>query len=115
VEGEPVGGLTRERIVDNITLYWLTNTATSSARLYWESFRTIFAAIASGQKPPEIKLPVAFTVFPGELFQPPRSWAEKVYPNLTYFNEAEKGGHFAAWEEPELFSEELRAAFRSVR
>jgi pimeloyl-ACP methyl ester carboxylesterase len=113
--GQPSGGLTRERIVDNITLYWLTNTATSSARLYWEGFRAIFAAIASGEKPPELKLPVAFTVFPGEIFQAPRSWAEKVYPNLIYFNEAERGGHFAAWEEPELFSEEIRAAFRSVR
>jgi pimeloyl-ACP methyl ester carboxylesterase len=115
VEGRPTGGLTRERIVDNITLYWLTNTATSSARLYWESFRTIFAAIASGEKPPELKLPVAFTVFPGEIFQAPRSWAEKVYPNLVYFNEAEKGGHFAAWEEPEIFTNELRAAFKSLR
>jgi pimeloyl-ACP methyl ester carboxylesterase len=113
--GQPSGGLTRERIVDNITLYWLTNTATSSARLYWEGFRAIFAAIASGEKPPELKLPVAFTVFPGEIFQAPRSWAEKVYPNLIYFNEAERGGHFAAWEEPELFSEEIRAAFRSLR
>jgi pimeloyl-ACP methyl ester carboxylesterase len=113
--GQPSGGLTRERIVDNITLYWLTNTATSSARLYWEGFRAIFAAIGSGEKPPELKLPVAFTVFPGEIFQAPRSWAEKVYPNLIYFNEAERGGHFAAWEEPELFSEEIRAAFRSLR
>jgi pimeloyl-ACP methyl ester carboxylesterase len=113
--GQPSGGLTRERIVDNITLYWLTNTATSSARLYWEGFRAIFAAIGSGEKPPELKLPVAFTVFPGEIFQAPRRWAEKVYPNLIYFNEAERGGHFAAWEEPELFSEEIRAAFRSLR
>jgi len=112
---QPAGGLTRDRILDNITLYWLTNTATSSARLYWEQFRVIFAAIASGQKPPELSLPVAFTVFPGEIFQAPRSWAEKVYPNLIYFNEAEKGGHFAAWEEPELFSSELRDAFRSLR
>jgi pimeloyl-ACP methyl ester carboxylesterase len=115
LDGNPAGGLTRDRIVDNITLYWLTNTATSSARLYWESFRAIFAAIASGQKPPELSLPVAFTVFPGEIFQAPRSWAEKVYPNLIYFNEAERGGHFAAWEEPELFAGELRAAFRSLR
>jgi pimeloyl-ACP methyl ester carboxylesterase len=115
VDSQPTGGLTRQRILDNITLYWLTNTATSSARLYWESFRTIFAAIASGQKPPELKLPVAFTVFPGEIFHAPRSWAEKVYPNLAYFNEVHKGGHFAAWEEPELFASELRAAFRSLR
>jgi pimeloyl-ACP methyl ester carboxylesterase len=115
LDGDPAGGLTRDRILDNITLYWLTKTATSSARLYWESFRTIYAAIASGQKPPELTLPVAFTVFPGEIFQAPRNWAEKVYPNLIYFNEADKGGHFAAWEEPELFSSELREAFRSLR
>ncbi len=115
LEGAASGGLTRERIIDNITLYWLTNTATSSARLYWEQFRVIFAAIASGQKPPEISLPVAFTVFPQEIFQAPRAWAEKVYPNLSYFNEVDRGGHFAAWEEPELFSEEMRAAFASLR
>jgi hypothetical protein len=115
LDGRPAGGLTRDRIVDNITLYWLTDTATSSARLYWEGFQAIFAAIASGHKPPELSLPVAFTVFPDEIFQAPRSWAEKVYPKLVYFNEADRGGHFAAWEEPELFSEELRAAFASIR
>jgi pimeloyl-ACP methyl ester carboxylesterase len=115
LEGHPSGDLTRDRIVDNITLYWLTNTATSSARLYWESFRAIFAAIATGEKTPELSLPVAFTVFPGEIFQAPRTWAEKVYPNLIYFNEVDRGGHFAAWEEPQLFAEELRAAFRSLR
>jgi pimeloyl-ACP methyl ester carboxylesterase len=115
LEGEPSGGLTRDRILDNITLYWLTNTATSSARLYWEVGQALRAAIASGQKPPELSLPVAFTVFPGEIFQAPRSWAEKVYPNLTYFNEVDKGGHFAAWEEPELFATEMRAAFKSLR
>jgi pimeloyl-ACP methyl ester carboxylesterase len=115
VDGHPAGGLTRDRILDNITLYWVTNTATSSARLYWESFRAINAAIASGQKPPELSLPVAFTVFPGEIFQAPRSWAEKAYPHLVYFNEADRGGHFAAWEEPELFAGELRAAFSSLR
>jgi pimeloyl-ACP methyl ester carboxylesterase len=115
LDGRPSGGLTRERIVDNITLYWLTNTATSSARLYWESFRTIFSAIASGAKPTKVSLPVAFTVFPHEIFQAPRNWAEKVYPNLVYFSEAEKGGHFASWEEPEIFSEEIRAAFGSLR
>ena len=115
LDGHPAGGLTRDRIVDNIALDWLTNTATSAARLYWEGFRTINAAIASGLKPPELSLPVAFTVFPGEIFQAPRSWAEKVYPNLIYFNEADKGGHFAAWEEPELFSSELREAFSTLR
>ncbi len=115
LDGRPSGGLTRDRIVDNITLYWLTNTATSSARLYWENAQSIVAAIASGQKPPELSLPVAFTVFPDEIFQAPRSWAEKVYPNLIYFNEVDRGGHFAAWEEPELFASEVRAAFRSLR
>jgi pimeloyl-ACP methyl ester carboxylesterase len=111
--GKPSGGLTPESVVDNITLYWLTNTGVSSARLYWENFRATFAA--PGQKPPELSLPVGFTVFPGEVFQAPRSWAEKVYPNLTYFNEADKGGHFAAWEEPELFASEVRTAFRPLR
>jgi len=115
LDGEPSGGLTRDRVLDNITMYWLTGTATSSARLYWESGRTTAALVASGKKPPKISLPVGFTVFPGEIFQAPRSWAEKVYPNLIYFHEAAKGGHFAAWEEPELFSEEIRAAFKSLR
>jgi pimeloyl-ACP methyl ester carboxylesterase len=115
LDNQPAGGLTRDRVLDNITLYWLTNTATSSARLYWESGRTIAALVASGKKPPKISLPVGFTVFPGEIFQAPRSWAEKVYPNLTYFHQAAQGGHFAAWEEPQLFSEELRAAFRPLR
>ena len=115
VEGQPTGGLTRDRILDNITLYWLTNTMTSSARLYWEETQSIGAALASGQQPPKLTLPVAFTVFPSEIFQAPRSWAEKVYPNLIYFNEVGKGGHFAAWEEPELFSQELRAAFKKLR
>ena len=115
VDGQPTGGLTRDHIVDDITLYWLTNTATSSARLYWENFRATFAAIASGEKPPKLSLPVGFTVFPGEIIQAPREWAEKVYPNLIYFNEAKKGGHFAAWEEPGIFTTEMRAAFRSLR
>ena len=113
VDGHPTGGLTRDRILDNITLYWLTNTATPAARMYWEGARS--TAAAAGQPPPQVSLPVAFTVFPGEIFQAPRSWAEKVYPNLIYFNEADKGGHFAAWEEPELFATELRAAFRPLR
>jgi pimeloyl-ACP methyl ester carboxylesterase len=112
-EGNPAGGLTRDRILDNITLYWLTSTATSAARMYWEGARV--AAAAAGQTPPEVSLPVAFTVFPGEIFRAPRSWAERVYPNLTYFNEVEKGGHFAAWEEPQLFAGEMRAAFKSLR
>ncbi len=91
LDGQPSGGLTRDSVLDNITLYWLTNTATSSARLYWENAQSINEAIASGQKPPELSLPVAFTVFPGEIFQAPRHWAEKVYPNLTYFNEVDNG------------------------
>jgi pimeloyl-ACP methyl ester carboxylesterase len=111
VEGHPVGGLTRDRILDNITLYWLTNTATSAARMYWEGARST----AAGHAPPEVSLPVAFTVFPDEILQAPRSWAEKVYPNLVYFHQADRGGHFAAWEEPDLFTEELRAGFRSLR
>jgi pimeloyl-ACP methyl ester carboxylesterase len=115
VEEQPSGGLTRDRIIDNITLYWLTNTATSSARLYWENFQAVYAAIAAGTKTPDLKLPVAFTVFPDEIFQAPRSWAEKVYPNLVYFHEVQKGGHFAAWEEPDLFAGELRAGFKSMR
>jgi pimeloyl-ACP methyl ester carboxylesterase len=115
LDGQPTGGLTREHIVDNITLYWLTNTMPSAARLYWEYGRDVAATAAGGPKPPELSLPVAFTVFPNELFQAPRHWAEKVYPNLTYFHEADRGGHFAAWEEPELFATELRAAFRPLR
>jgi pimeloyl-ACP methyl ester carboxylesterase len=115
LDGQATGGLTRDHVLDNVTLYWLTNTSTSAARLYWENFQNIVAALASGQKPPDIKVPTGFTVFPQELFQAPRVWAEKVYPNLTYFNTAEKGGHFAAWEEPRIFSEELRSSFRSVR
>jgi pimeloyl-ACP methyl ester carboxylesterase len=115
VDGEPAGGLTRNHILDNITLYWLTETATSAARMYWESQRAATAAASAGQTPPEVSLPVAITVFPGEIFRAPRSWAEQVYPNLVYFNEVDRGGHFAAWEEPELFSEEMRAAFKSMR
>jgi pimeloyl-ACP methyl ester carboxylesterase len=113
VDGEPAGNLTRDHILDNITLYWLTSTGTSAARSYWESFRA--AALAAGQAPPEVRVPVGFTTFPGEIFQAPRSWVEKSYPTLSYFNEVEKGGHFAAWEEPELFATEIRAAFRSLR
>jgi pimeloyl-ACP methyl ester carboxylesterase len=113
VEGHPAGGLTRDHILDNISLYWLTGTATSAARMYWEIART--GAAGGGQRPPEVSLPAAFTVFPGEIFRAPRSWAEKVYPNLIYFNEVDRGGHFAAWEEPELFSAELRAAFKPLR
>jgi pimeloyl-ACP methyl ester carboxylesterase len=115
VDGEPVGNLTRDNIVDDITLYWLTGTGASAARWYWESGRAQAAAGAAGQAPPPVAVPVAFTTFPGEVFPSPRSWVEQVYPNPTYFNEVDTGGHFAAWEEPELFSEEVRAAFRSLR
>jgi pimeloyl-ACP methyl ester carboxylesterase len=102
------GDLTRDEILDNITLYWLTNTGVSASRLYWEYKGGFFNAKG-------VSIPVAVTVFPGEQYQAPRSWAEKAYPNLIYFNGVDKGGHFAAWEQPELFSAELRAAFRSLR
>jgi pimeloyl-ACP methyl ester carboxylesterase len=111
--GQPSGGLTRDHILDNITMYWLTGTGTSAARSYWEHGRA--QALAAGQAPPPVKLPVGFTVFPGESFRAPRSWVEQGYPTLSYFHEAGRGGHFAAWEEPELFATELRAAFRSLR
>jgi pimeloyl-ACP methyl ester carboxylesterase len=115
VDGEPVGNLTRDNIVDNVTLYWLTGTGASSARWYWETGRAQAAAQAAGQAPPAVSVPVGFTTFPGEIFPAPRSWVETVYPDLAYFNEVDRGGHFAAWEEPELFSTELRAAFSSLR
>jgi pimeloyl-ACP methyl ester carboxylesterase len=113
VDGKPAGNLTRDNILDNVTLYWLTGTGASAARSYWEGGRA--AALAAGQTPPAVSIPVGFTTFPGEIFRAPRSWAEAVYPTLAYFNEADKGGHFAAWEEPQLFAEELRAAFGSLR
>jgi pimeloyl-ACP methyl ester carboxylesterase len=106
-------GLTRDHVLDNITLYWLTNTPTSAARVYWEESQTTAAAFKN--PPPHLRLPVGYTVFPGELFQAPRHWVKTAYHNLVYYNEAEKGGHFAAWEEPELFATEMRAAFRSIR
>ena len=115
LEGQPSGGLTRDHIVDNITLYCLTDTAASAARWYWELGQTQAKALASGQAPPDVSLPVGFTTFPGEIFRAPRSWVEQSYPNLTYFNEPDRGGHFAAWEEPEVFSAEVRAAFASLR
>jgi pimeloyl-ACP methyl ester carboxylesterase len=115
VDGEPVGNLTREHIVDNITLYWLTGTGASAARSYWEDALARAQILASGQAPPEVSLPVGFTTFPGEIWRTPRSWVENSYPNVTYFNEVDKGGHFAAWEEPEVFSSEVRATFRSLR
>jgi pimeloyl-ACP methyl ester carboxylesterase len=114
LEGQPSGNLTRDHIVDNITLYWLTGTGASAARWYWELGQAQASARAAGQTPPDVSLPVGFTTFPGEIFRAPRSWVEASYPNLIYFNEPDKGGHFAAWEEPELFSQELRAAFSSL-
>ncbi|QJR38326.1 epoxide hydrolase family protein [Gemmatimonas groenlandica] len=114
VGGEPTGGLTREAIVDNITLYWLTGTGGSSARWYWE-LGQFLASPAAAMAPPPTKVPVGFTTFPGEIWAAPRSWAEAVYPGLAYFNAVDRGGHFAAWEEPALFATEVRAAFKKVR
>jgi len=115
VDGQPSGGLTRDHILDNITLYWLTGTGASAARSYWEGGQAQAKAAAAGQAPPQVTLPVGFTQFPGEIFLAPRSWVEQSYPNVVYFNKAERGGHFAAWEEPELFSTEVRSAFKSLR
>jgi pimeloyl-ACP methyl ester carboxylesterase len=115
VDGKPTGNLTRDNVVDDITLYWLTGTGASAARWYWEFGRAQAAAGAAGQAPPPVAVPVGFTNFPGEVFPAPRSWVEVVFPGLAYFNEPDRGGHFAAWEEPQLFSEEVRAAFRSLR
>jgi pimeloyl-ACP methyl ester carboxylesterase len=106
-DGQPEG-LTRDDVLDNITLYWLTNTAISSARLYWENKLNFF-------EPKHVSIPVAVSVFPDEIYAAPRSWTERAYPKLIYFNKLDKGGHFAAWEQPKLFSAEMRAAFRSVR
>jgi pimeloyl-ACP methyl ester carboxylesterase len=105
---EPVGSLTRDEVLDNITLTWLTNTGVSSGRIYWENTLDFFDAKG-------VKVPAAVSVFPRELYQAPRSWAEQAYPNLIYFNEVDQGNHFAAWQEPELFTAEVRAAFKSVR
>jgi pimeloyl-ACP methyl ester carboxylesterase len=115
VDGRPSGNLTRDHILDNITLYWLTGTGASAARSYWESYGAAAQAAAAGQAPPPVSLPVGFTTFPGEIWRTPRSWAAKSYPTLMYFNDVDRGGHFAAWEEPELFATELRAAFRPLR
>jgi pimeloyl-ACP methyl ester carboxylesterase len=113
VDGEPSGNLTQDHILDNITLYWLTGTGASAARSYWESGQA--AAQAAGQAPPPVSVPVGFTTFPGEIVATPRSWVEQAYPTLVYFNKVDRGGHFAAWEEPELFVTEVRAAFESLR
>jgi len=114
VDGRPSGNLTREHIVDNITLYWLTGTGASAARSYWEEAQE--TARAAGQAPTPVSIPVGFTSFPGEIWKTPRSWVDRAYPNVVnYFNEVDRGGHFAAWEEPELFASEMRATFRSLR
>jgi pimeloyl-ACP methyl ester carboxylesterase len=114
VDGQPSGNLTRDNILDNITLYWLTGTGASAARSYWEAYGP--DAPGAGQAPPpDVRIPVAFTTFPGEIWRTPRSWVEKSYSNVVYFNEVDKGGHFAAWAEPEIFATEIRAAFRSLR
>src|SRR5436190_17573029 len=114
VDGRPSGNLTRENILDNITLYWLTGTGASAARSYWEAYGPD-APGASQAPPPDVRISVAFTTFPGEIWRTPRSWVEKSYSNVVYFNEVDKGGHFAAWEEPEIFATEMRSAFRSLR
>ena len=114
VDGQPSGNLTRDHILDNITLYWLTGTAASAARSYWEAYGP--DAPAAGRQPlPPPTIPFGFTTFPGEIWRTPRSWVDACYPNVIYFHEVDKGGHFAAWEEPQLFSEEIRAGFRSLR
>jgi pimeloyl-ACP methyl ester carboxylesterase len=112
VDGQPSGNLTREHVLDNITLYWLTGTGASAARSYWEAYGPD-APLAKAL--PEVSVPVGFTAFPGEIWRTPRSWAEASYPTLSYFDEVDRGGHFAAWEEPELFATEMRAAFRPLR
>jgi pimeloyl-ACP methyl ester carboxylesterase len=111
--GDPEKSLTRDEMLDDITLYWVTNTAISSARLYWENNNNNFNA--REQKTSQITVPVAVTVFPGEIYRAPKSWTERAYPKLIYFHEVDKGGHFAAWEQPQLFAEELRSAFKSLR
>jgi pimeloyl-ACP methyl ester carboxylesterase len=111
--GEPERVLTKDEILDDVSLYWLTNTGASASRFYWENNNNNFSA--AHQRTTEITIPVAVTVFPGEIYRAPRSWTERAYPSLAYFNEVDKGGHFAAWEQPELFARELRAAFRRLR
>jgi pimeloyl-ACP methyl ester carboxylesterase len=112
--GEPERRLNRDDVLDDVTLYWLTNTATSAARLYWETAGQS-VVLSAAQMTSEISLPVAISVFPEEVYRAPETWARRAYPKLVYFNEVDKGGHFAAWEQPELFSREVRAAFRPLR
>jgi pimeloyl-ACP methyl ester carboxylesterase len=112
-DGHPERVIGRDEILDDITLYWLTNTGASSSRFYWENNNNNFSAAA--QKTQQIKVPVAITIFPHEIYRAPESWSRQAYPSLYYFHEVDKGGHFASWEQPQLFAEELRAAFRSLR
>jgi hypothetical protein len=107
-EGKPVGNLTRDEVLDNITMTWVTNTGMSSGRLYAENTLGFFDV-------KDVKVPAAISVFPNELYQAPRSWAEQAYPKLIYFNEVDRGNHFAAWQEPDIFVNELRAAFETLR
>src|SRR5918999_4237262 len=111
---DPDQSPTRDDVLDNFSLYWLTNTATSAARIYWEN-RNLSLISAAAQKTDEIKVPVAITSFPDEVIRPQEAWARKAFPNLIYFHEADRGGHFAMWEHPELFAAELRASFKSLR
>ena len=113
LEQKPFGAITRDDVLDNITLYWVTNTGASSAWLYWENGRA--AAAAAGKPMPDVAVPVAFSAFPEEIIGAPRTWVERAFPKLAYYNKLEKGGHFAAWEEPELLASELRTAFKSLR
>jgi pimeloyl-ACP methyl ester carboxylesterase len=115
LDGQPSGNLTRDNVLDNITLYWLTGTGASAARSYWEGAQAQARAAAAGRALPPVRVPVGFTTFPGEIFRASRTWVEQALPTLGYFGVAERGGHFAAWEEPELFAAELRAAFRFLR
>jgi pimeloyl-ACP methyl ester carboxylesterase len=115
VDGQPAGNLTRDHILDDITLYWLTGTGASAARCYWEDWGVDGFKARAGQAPPAVAVPVGFTTFPGEVWPVPRSWVQVAYPSLTYFNWVDRGGHFAAWEEPELFATEVQAAFRPLR
>jgi pimeloyl-ACP methyl ester carboxylesterase len=108
INRHPAGDLTRDDVLDDITLYWVTNTGVSSGRIYWENKLNLYVAA-------DVSIPVAVTVFPGENYEAPRSWAERAYHKLIYYNRVDKGGHYAAWEQPQLFSEEVRKGFRSLR
>jgi pimeloyl-ACP methyl ester carboxylesterase len=112
-DGNPENVLSRDEMLNDITLYWLTNTGASASRFYWENNNNNFSSDA--QKTKDIKVPVAISVFPKEIYKAPESWSKQAYPTLSYYHEVDRGGHFAAWEQPQLFTDEVRAAFRSVR